>query len=104
MLWNWWKSALGMPVLVPVRVLVYFGPHSSGISLCALFSQGMAYALLAGLLPKYGLYSVFFAPMCYTLLGTSPELSVGPVAMVSLIVAGMMQPRCWVHELGYVHS
>jgi MFS superfamily sulfate permease-like transporter len=49
--------------------------------------QGMAYALLAGLPPVYGLYNSIFPPLVYMLLGTSTHLSLGTVAPVSLLVA-----------------
>jgi SulP family sulfate permease len=52
-----------------------------------LVPQGMAYALLAGLPPQVGLYASIVPLILYGLLGTSRALAVGPVAMVSLLVA-----------------
>ncbi len=52
-----------------------------------LIPQGMAYALLAGLPPAVGLYASILPLILYALLGTSRVLAVGPVAMVSLMVA-----------------
>jgi SulP family sulfate permease len=52
-----------------------------------LIPQSMAYALLAGLPPQTGLYASLLPLLLYALLGTSRVLSVGPVAMVSLLVA-----------------
>ena len=52
-----------------------------------LIPQGMAYALIAGLPPIYGLYAALTPQMIYTILGTSRQLAVGPVAMDSLLVA-----------------
>lgn len=49
--------------------------------------QGMAYAMVAGLPPIYGLYASTIPMIIYAMLGTSPQLSVGPVAMVSLLTA-----------------
>ncbi|MBB5172612.1 SulP family inorganic anion transporter [Texcoconibacillus texcoconensis] len=51
-----------------------------------LIPQGMAYAMLAGLPPVVGLYASTIPLILYALLGTSRQLSVGPVAMVSLLV------------------
>ena len=48
--------------------------------------QGMAYAMLAGLPPIYGLYAAFIPLFIYPLFGSSKQLSVGPVALVSIIV------------------
>jgi sulfate permease, SulP family len=52
-----------------------------------LIPQGMAYALLAGLDPIMGLYASTLPLIIYTLLGTSRQLSVGPMAMSSLLMA-----------------
>ena len=52
-----------------------------------LIPQGMAYALIAGLPPIYGLYAALLPQIIYALLGTSKQLAVGPVAMDSLLVA-----------------
>jgi len=49
--------------------------------------QAMAYAMLAGLPPIVGLYASVLPVAAYALLGTSRQLAVGPVAMVSLMVA-----------------
>ena len=47
----------------------------------------MAYALIAGLPPIYGLYAALTPQIIYAFLGTSRQLAVGPVAMDSLLVA-----------------
>ena len=52
-----------------------------------LIPQGMAYALIAGLPPVYGLYAAIVPQLIYALMGTSRQLAVGPVAMDSLLVA-----------------
>lgn len=52
-----------------------------------LIPQGMAYAMLAGLPPIYGLYASTIPLLLYAIFGTSRQLSVGPVAMDSLLVA-----------------
>ena len=52
-----------------------------------LIPQGMAYAMIAGLPPVYGLYAALFPQVVYAFMGTSRQLAVGPVAMDSLIVA-----------------
>ena len=52
-----------------------------------LVPQGMAYALLAGLPPVFGLYAALIPQVIYAIMGTSRQLSVGPVAMDSLLVA-----------------
>jgi sulfate permease, SulP family len=52
-----------------------------------LIPQSLAYALLAGLPPEMGLYASILPLVAYALLGTSRTLSVGPVAVVSLMTA-----------------
>ena len=52
-----------------------------------LIPQGMAYALLADLPPIHGLYAALIPPVIYAIFGTSRQLSVGPVALISLLVA-----------------
>ena len=53
-----------------------------------LVPQGMAYAMLAGLPPEVGLYAGIAPLIIYGLLGSSRTLAVGPVAIVSILVAG----------------
>lgn len=52
-----------------------------------LIPQGMAYAMLAGLPPIMGLYASTLPLVVYAIFGTSRQLAVGPVAMVSLMTA-----------------
>ncbi len=52
-----------------------------------LIPQGMAYAMLAGLPPIYGLYASIIPLILYAIFGTSRQLAVGPVAMVALLIA-----------------
>ncbi len=52
-----------------------------------LIPQGMAYASIAELPVEYGLYAALIPQVIYMLFGTSRQLSVGPVAMDSLLVA-----------------
>lgn len=52
-----------------------------------LIPQSLAYALLAGLPAEVGLYASILPLMAYTIFGSSRFLSVGPVAVVSLMTA-----------------
>jgi len=52
-----------------------------------LIPQGMAYAMIAGLPPVFGLYAALMPQVVYAVMGTSRQLAVGPVAMDSLLVA-----------------
>lgn len=57
-----------------------------------LVPQAVAYAQLAGLQPIVGLYAAIVPVALYALLGTSRQLGVGPVALVSLLVASAIAP------------
>lgn len=52
----------------------------------------MAYALIAGLPPEYGLYAALVPLLIYAILGTSRHLAVGPVALIALLVASAVSP------------
>ena len=55
-----------------------------------IIPQSMAYAQLAGLGPQYGLYASFLPVMIGALMGSSRQLSTGPVAVVSLLTAAAL--------------
>jgi len=60
----------------------------AGLVIAALLiPQSMAYAMLAGLPPQVGLYASLLPPALYAVFGSSRYLAVGPVAVVSLMVA-----------------
>lgn len=52
-----------------------------------LIPQSLAYALLAGLPAEMGLYASILPLVAYAMFGTSRTLSVGPVAVASLMTA-----------------
>ncbi|KAK6270845.1 hypothetical protein POUND7_007943 [Theobroma cacao] len=55
-----------------------------------LVPQAMSYAKLAGLEPIYGLYSGFVPIFIYAIFGSSRQLAIGPVALVSLLVSNVL--------------
>ena len=64
------------------------GDLSAGLTVgVMLIPQGMAYAMIAGLPPIYGLYASTVPMIIYAFFGTSRQLAVGPVAMDSLLTA-----------------
>jgi len=60
------------------------------ITAILLVPQGIAYAILAGLPPQLGLYASILPPVIYVLLGTSRTLSVGPVSIAAIMIAGVL--------------
>lgn len=68
------NSAAGGPIFCPALRLSYV-------------IAAMAYANLSGLPPVFGLYSAFMSLFVYTIFGTAKDVSLGPTALMSLIVA-----------------
>ncbi|XP_026317607.1 sodium-independent sulfate anion transporter-like isoform X2 [Hyposmocoma kahamanoa] len=50
-----------------------------------LIPQSIAYASLAGLEPQYGLYASFIGGFVYGVMGTCPQINIGPTALLSLM-------------------
>ncbi|TYP93963.1 sulfate permease, SulP family [Fodinibius salinus] len=66
----------------------FLGDLTAGLTTGIMFiPQGMAYAVIAGVPPIYGLYAGVVPLLIYPLLGTSKNLSIGPVAIDMLIIA-----------------
>ncbi|WP_205855713.1 SulP family inorganic anion transporter [Phytoactinopolyspora endophytica] len=69
------------------------GDLIAGISVAlVLVPQSLAYAELAGLPPVHGLYAAAMAPIAGALIGSSPYLQTGPVALTSLLTLGALSP------------
>lgn len=67
-----------------------------------LIPQSMAYAMLAGLPPVYGLYAAAFTPIIGALWGKSGILGVGPLALVSLLTVAALTPFAQPETAEYV--
>lgn len=57
-----------------------------------LVPQSLAYAMLAGLPPHVGMYASILPLVAYAAFGSSMTLSVGPVAVASLMTAAAVTP------------
>ncbi len=57
-----------------------------------LIPQAMAYAMLAGLPPVYGLYAAMITPFIGALWGSLRQLATGPIAIMSLLVLTSLTP------------
>ncbi|KAK9725502.1 hypothetical protein RND81_05G148600 [Saponaria officinalis] len=63
----------------------------SGITIASLaVPQGISYANLASLPPIIGLYSSFVPPMIYAMMGSSRDVAIGTVAVVSLLYSNIL--------------
>jgi len=69
-----------------------------------LIPQSLAYALLAGLPPQMGLYASMLPLVAYGIFGTSRTLSVGPVAVVSLMTASAIGHIASAGSVGYIEA
>ncbi|MCP4523642.1 MAG: sodium-independent anion transporter, partial [Candidatus Gracilibacteria bacterium] len=67
-----------------------------------LVPQSMAYAGLAGLPIEVGLYTAFIPVIIASLFGSSPQMSTGPVTIVSLMTATALAPLAASSIEGYV--
>ena len=64
--------------------------NAGAVTAIMLVPQGMAYAMLAGLPPEVGLYASVLPLLLYAIFGSSRVMAVGPVALVSLMVASTL--------------
>ncbi|XP_045771956.1 sodium-independent sulfate anion transporter-like isoform X1 [Maniola jurtina] len=63
------------------------GDLIAGITVAlTLIPQSIAYASLAGFEPQYGLYSSFAGSFVYAIMGTCPQINIGPTALLSLLI------------------
>ncbi|XP_073334135.1 sulfate anion transporter 1 [Pagrus major] len=60
-----------------------------------LVPQAIAYCLLAGVEPIYGLYTSFYANIIYFLMGTSRHVSVGIFSLMSLMVGQVVDKELY---------
>jgi sulfate permease, SulP family len=104
-----------MSVLRRVLPILSWGPNyrrgdfrsdlTAGLTVGAmLVPQAMAYALLAGLPPEVGLYAATIPVIIYALFGSSRQLAVGPVAIVSLLTATALAPLVEEGTTGYLSA
>ncbi|CAK1596252.1 unnamed protein product [Parnassius mnemosyne] len=62
------------------------GDLIAGITVAlTLIPQSIAYASLAGFEPQYGLYASFAGAFVYAVMGTCPQINIGPTALLSLL-------------------
>ncbi|MCH7336850.1 sulfate permease [Acinetobacter sp. NIPH 2699] len=74
------------------------------IVLAMLVPQGMAYAMLAGLPPIMGIYASILPMIIYAFTGSSSTLSIGPVAIISMMVFAALNPLFPVGSAAYIEA
>ncbi|KAL1728625.1 sulfate transporter family-domain-containing protein [Schizophyllum commune] len=105
---DWLKASAGNPMQSVTRYVTslfpilswlprynlgwFYGDVVAGITVgMVLVPQGMSYAQIATLSPEYGLYSSFVGVLIYCIFATSKDVSIGPVAVMSLTVAQIIR-------------
>ncbi|OTG79445.1 sodium-independent anion transporter [Acinetobacter sp. ANC 5054] len=94
--WQWLQTYT--PVKFKSDVL------ASLIVIAMLVPQGMAYSMLAGLPPIMGLYASILPMIVYALVGGSSTLSIGPVAIISMMTFATLNPLYEVGSPVYIEA
>ncbi len=77
----------------------------AGLTLVVLLiPQAMAYAMLAGVPPIYGIYSALAPMLVYALLGSSPHVSVGPTALASILSISVLAQLATPNTAAYLEA
>ncbi|OMO60296.1 high affinity sulfate transporter SAT-1, Sulfate/bicarbonate/oxalate exchanger SLC26 family protein [Corchorus olitorius] len=93
------KFVLGFQAIFPIfewgrnySLSKFKGDLIAGLTIASLcIPQDIGYAKLANLDPQYGLYSSFVPPLVYAFMGSSRDIAIGPVAVVSLLLGSLLQ-------------
>ncbi|CAL0317881.1 unnamed protein product [Lupinus luteus] len=93
------KFILGIEAIFPIlswgrnySFKKFRGDLIAGLTIASLcIPQDIGYAKLANLAPQYGLYSSFVPPLIYAVMGSSRDIAIGPVAVVSLLLGTLLQ-------------
>ncbi|GLT96685.1 hypothetical protein SLE2022_142910 [Rubroshorea leprosula] len=93
------KFVLGLETVFPIfewgrkyNFSKFKGDLIAGLTIASLcIPQDIGYAKLANLNPQYGLYGSFVPPLVYAFMGSSRDIAIGPVAVVSLLLGTLLQ-------------
>nr|AAK27688.1 sulfate transporter 2 [Solanum lycopersicum] len=93
------KLVLGLQAIFPIldwgrsyNLRKFRGDLISGLTIASLcIPQDIGYSKLANLDPQYGLYSSFVPPLVYAFMGSSRDIAIGPVAVVSLLLGTLLR-------------
>ncbi|KAK9056454.1 hypothetical protein SSX86_023815 [Deinandra increscens subsp. villosa] len=93
------KIVLSMQAIFPIlewgrsyNIKKFRGDLIAGLTIASLcIPQDIGYSKLAYLKPQYGLYSSFVPPLVYAFMGSSRDIAIGPVAVVSLLLGTLVR-------------
>ncbi|KAL8491407.1 hypothetical protein ACS0TY_023150 [Phlomoides rotata] len=99
--------ALGLQAAFPIlewgrgyNLSKFKGDLIAGLTIASLcIAQDIGYSKLANLPPQYGLYSSFVPPLVYAFMGSSRDIAIGPIAVISLLLGALLQ-----HEIDPVKN
>jgi SulP family sulfate permease len=77
---------------------------ASAVVTIMLIPQSLGYAMLAGLPPQYGLYASIMPIVVYSIFGSSSTLSVGPVAIASIMTASALSSVTQAGIVSYIEG
>jgi sulfate permease, SulP family len=83
-----WKKYFPASEWLTGYTIKIFGSDAiAGVTLAAYaIPVSLAYAMLAGLPPQYGVYGYLLGGLFYAMLGTGRQLAIGPTAAISLLI------------------
>ncbi|KAI3807626.1 hypothetical protein L1987_23558 [Smallanthus sonchifolius] len=93
------KIILSLQAIFPIlewgrsyNIKKFRGDLIAGLTIASLcIPQDIGYSKLAYLKPQYGLYSSFVPPLVYAFMGSSRDIAIGPVAVVSLLLGTLVR-------------
>ncbi|KAJ9545851.1 hypothetical protein OSB04_025558 [Centaurea solstitialis] len=93
------KFVLGLQAVFPIlewgrsyNLKKFRGDLIAGLTIASLcIPQDIGYSKLANVPPQYGLYSSFVPPLIYACMGSSRDIAIGPVAVVSLLLGTLLR-------------
>ncbi|KAF3325335.1 putative high-affinity sulfate transporter [Carex littledalei] len=93
------KLLLGIQSFFPIvgwardyNLKKFRGDFIAGLTIASLcIPQDIGYAKLANVAPQYGLYTSFVPPLIYAAMGSSRDIAIGPVAVVSLLLGDLLK-------------
>uniref|UniRef100_A0A2P2MQS2 Sulfate transporter 1.2-like n=1 Tax=Rhizophora mucronata TaxID=61149 RepID=A0A2P2MQS2_RHIMU len=93
------KLLLGIQAVFPIlewgrsyNFAKFRGDLIAGLTIASLcIPQDISYAKLANMDPQFGLYASFVPPLIYACMGSSRDMVIGPVSVVSLLLGTLLQ-------------
>ncbi len=99
----WGRFLPFLPWLKQYRLQELRSDTLAGLTVAVvLIPQSMAYAILAGMPPVYGLYAAAITPVIGALWGSLRQLATGPIAIMSLLVLTTLSPLAEPGSLQYI--